>query len=374
MTEQKNKIATVERLISVVPHPNADRLDLVKVLGYQCVTERGLHQAGDLIIYIQPDSVLPDPNANNVIDPAWAESYRKYSPSRIKAVKLRGEFSEGIIVKFEQLPISKCTIAPAGELEEGYDVSDLLGIKHYEPPLPQDLSAKGLLPFGIPKTDETRWENKISSLPFGERVNVTLKIDGQSWSCYYKVDTKEFGVLGRTMEYKDDAVNKYTEHIERYDIKNKLIAYCERHNVSLCLRGESYGKGIQTGAHNYHSTLDNALGIFSVYLIDERRYAGPGDPFYFLSVCADLKIPHVPLVENDVVLTQELIDKYSTGIKKIDGKPFEGVVINHGAYTITQDIVLPPSDENPNGCAFTDVKHFDPGSFKVINKPYDTTK
>lgn len=84
------KIASIEKLISVEPHPNADRLDIVKVLGYQCVTERGLHNAGDLIVYIQPDSVLPE-------DAEWAESYRKYSPKRIKAVKLRGEWSEGVI-------------------------------------------------------------------------------------------------------------------------------------------------------------------------------------------------------------------------------------------------------------------------------------
>jgi len=38
------KQASVERISSVITHPNADRLDLVKILGYQCVTERGLYQ------------------------------------------------------------------------------------------------------------------------------------------------------------------------------------------------------------------------------------------------------------------------------------------------------------------------------------------
>lgn len=371
------KIASVEKLISVEPHPNADRLDLVKVLGYQCVTEKGLHSAGDLIIYIQPDSVLPE-------DAAWAEGYRKYSPGRIKAVKLRGEFSEGIIVKFEQVReylLNKLTcveeiMQDASTLTgsaEGADVAAALDIKHYEPPLPQDLSAKGALPFGIPKTDEERWENITGRLPFGEKVDVSLKIDGQSWSAYYNFENKEFGVLGRTMEYKEDCSNRYTAQIERYDIKNKLTAYCEKYGVSLCIRGESYGDGLQAHSFNPHAKEKAGLAIFSVYNIRTRKYERRNDEFYFIRVAEELGLPTVPILERDVVLTQELIDKYSVGLKKIDGKPFEGVVINHGDYVIEREsniMVCPDGVERDVGGAKTYVAH----SFKVINKNYDSQK
>lgn len=363
------KIATIEKLISVEPHPNADRLDIVKVLGYQCVTERGLHKTGDLIVYIQPDSVLPE-------DAEWAEGYRKYSPGRIKAVKLRGEWSEGIIVKNEQ--VADILIANDGDCikpgDEGRDVASALNITHYEPPQPQDLSAKGLLPFGIPKTDETRWENKISALPFGETVDVTLKIDGQSWSAYYNVRTKEFGVLGRTMEYKEEAHNRYTAQIKRYDIKNKLIAYCEKHNVSLVIRGESYGDGLQRRNGNPHGEMPAGLALFSVFNIDTHEYECKGSQFYFPGVANELDIPHVPIIESDVVLTQELIDKYSVGLKKLDGKPFEGVVINHGPYSITRHVVLTDENIPEENREFDDTKNYSAGSFKVINKPYDMAK
>lgn len=358
------KIATVERIISVDAHPNADRLDLVKILGYQCVTEKGLHQAGDLIIYIQPDSVLP-------VDAAWAEGYRKYSPGRIRAVKLRGEFSEGIVVKFEQVSDFFPSIIL---LEEGYDVAPALGITHYEPPAPQDLSAKGLLPFGIPKTDETRWENKISHLPFGHPVDVTLKIDGQSWSAYYHIEKDEFGVLGRTMEYKQECSNKYTAHVERYDVKNKLTEYCKTHGVSLAIRGESYGSGIQSFESNPHAKLEPGLALFSVYNITERKYERLGDKHYFRNVAAELDIPHVPIVEENVILTRELVDKYSKELKKIDGKPFEGVVINHGAYTIQREAKVV---ELPDGTILNiepKLEEYAPNSFKVINLLYDSNK
>lgn len=359
-----NKIASVERLISVEPHSNADRLDVVKVLGYQCVTERGLHQTGDLVIYIQPDSVLPE-------DATWAESYRKYSPGRIKACKLRGEWSEGIIVKQEQ--VAHLVPAAFTESDDGRDVSADLSIKHYEPPVPQDLSAKGALPLGIPKTDEERWENMKPHLPIGEVVDVTLKVDGQSWSAYYDVDTDTFGVLGRTMEYKEECSNRYTSQIERYDIKNKLIAYCKDIGMSLCIRGESYGDGLQNHAFNPHAAEKAGLAIFSVWLIKERRYARKGHPFYFPIVAKQLEIPHVEFLETDVVLTQELIDKYSTGLKKVNGKPFEGVVINHDAYTKEfpkQVINLPDGSEKEIG----GTREYAAGSFKVINKSYDSNK
>jgi RNA ligase (TIGR02306 family) len=363
-----NKNASVEKIKSVVSHPNADRLDLVKILGYQCVTERGLHKEGDLVIYIQPDSVLPE-NA------VWAESYRKYSPGRIKAVKLRGQWSEGIIVKPEQVDFILLESSDCIQSEdEGRDVSDELCITHYEPPLPQDLSAKGLLPFGIPKTDEERWENMVDDLPFGEIVDVTLKIDGQSWTAYYNVESDSFGVCGRTLEFKDDAHNKYTAHIERYGIREKLSAYCKQHGVSLAIRGESYGQGIQAFAENPHSKENAGLAIFSVYRIQERKYARKGDEFYFPLVSQALDLPHVPILEENVVLTQTIVDKYSTGLKQIDGKSFEGVVINHGGYSLSHavdDVILPDGSMKKIENA---TKQYLPNSFKVINKNYDMSK
>lgn len=136
------KDATIEIISEVKDHPNADRLDLVTILGFQCVSQKGLYKGGEKIVYIRPDSQLPEL--------PWSEEYRKYSPKRVKAVRLRQEWSEGIIVPFELLPID------LSDKQVGDDVSELIGVTHYEPPAPQDLSAKGGLPYGIFKTDEER--------------------------------------------------------------------------------------------------------------------------------------------------------------------------------------------------------------------------
>ena len=351
------KLATIEQIKNVKPHPNADRLDLVTILGYQLITEKGLHNPGDVVVYIQPDTVLPEE--------AWAEGYRKYSPKRVKAVKLRGEWSEGIVVKYDQLkhllaaslffqsPESPQVVVDMSKPVEpcvdyiGTEVSGLLNVTKYEPPAPQDLSAKRHLPFNIPKTDEERWENLDDKIPFGSMCDVTLKVDGQSCSFYYNIETDEFGVIGRSFEFKDGVENKYTAHLNRYaNLKDKLISFCKKVNKSLCFRGESYGPGIQGMDKNPHSKGEYGWAMFSIFNITDKKYERKGSELYFKNVAAALGLPTVQVLMEDVPITQELINHYSFEIKALpNGNSFEGVVIN-----------------------------YDDGSFKVINKDYDSQK
>ena len=319
------RLATIEKILNVYPHTNADKLECVTVLGYQCIVPKGKYKIGDKIIYIQPDTILPDSE--------WAESFKKYAPKRIKAVKLRNEWSEGLVVDLIDVNIE-------GNLKD--DVTDILGILKWIPPIPNDINAIGPIPLNISKTDEERWENLIDILPFGEKCDLTLKIDGQSCSYYFH---ETFGVLGRAQELKTDSVNKYTYHVSNMNIDEKLENFCKKHNISLCIRGESHGKGIQSTNINPHSKYPNSWKMFSVWNIEKRRYEKKGDKYYFLNIAEELKLPTVDIIEKDVILTKELIQKYSKELKKLNGISFEGIVVQHSK-----------------------------GSFKIMNKHYDSKK
>ena len=54
-----NHRANVVRVGEILPHPNADKLELTHVEGYQIVVGKGNFKTGDLAVYIQPDSVVP---------------------------------------------------------------------------------------------------------------------------------------------------------------------------------------------------------------------------------------------------------------------------------------------------------------------------
>jgi RNA ligase (TIGR02306 family) len=264
-------------------------------------------------------------------------------------MKLRGEWSFGIFAPLSILNMGNVN------WQEGDEVSEVLDIVKYEPPEPKDESAKGGLPFGTPKTDENRYQNLKIADYYGVIADITEKIDGQSCSYGFKKETDYFFVAKRSMELKwkstDEQgnvvkhVNNFTDHIERYGIEDKLRAYCQLHNVSLALRGESYGVGIQNMKANPHSKKKNGWAMFSVWNIDENRYERKGDKHYFLNVAKALDLPTVGVWEKDVKITPQLIQKYSEGLEKINGEYFEGVVVN--------------TNET---------------SFKIINLKYDSLK
>lgn len=342
--ENNSKLASIEAVVEVFPHPNADSLEFVKVLGYNCLVPIGKYKVGDLGVLIQPDTCLPT-------NQEWATSFLKYAPKRVKSMKFRGEWSFGIfadlnIVDFlNELPL----------FGVGLEVSDLIGVYKYEAPEPKDESAKGGLPYNIGRTDEERYQNLNLENLYGEESDVGLKVDGQSNSFGYKLNEDRFFVLKRSLEVKylepqeDGTVkfynNNFTQHIKTYDIENKLRNYCQKHGVSLCLRGESYGGNIQAHKANPHANIKNGWGMFSVYNIDEHKYERKGSLHYYLNLAKELDLPTVENLEEDVIITPELIEKYATGIEQVNGNYFEGVVINTAKT-----------------------------SFKVINLKYDSMK
>lgn len=233
------------------------------------------------------------------------------------------------------------------DLTPGIEVSHLIGVTKYEAPAPQALDAKGPLPFGLGKTDEERFQN-ILDLPFGEEVMVTLKVDGQSatYYCHKDRQTGEWttGICSRSLEMKPECSNNYTRINAKHNILDKLLEYCQSHDVSLALRGEIYGSGIQAHAANPHSKLPLNFAAFNVYNFDTFSYENYESKHYYEDVCKEIGVPTVPNIGGQT-LTQDLIKWYAEDISEIDGKPFEGVVIKHKS-----------------------------GSFKVINLCYDSNK
>lgn len=187
-------------------------------------------------------------------------------------------------------------------------------------------------------------ENLGDKIPYGEKVDIDLKIDGQSATYGYKVDEDRFFITGRRFEIDHESENRYSVHVEK--VKEKIINYCKKHNVSLAFRGESYGNGIQSHKLNPHSSKPHSLAIFSVWNIDERKYENKDSKHYYENACKEIGLDTVDMLEKDVILTEELIKKYSVDLKKLpNGNYFEGVVVK---YTN--------------------------GSFKIINKYYDSNK
>jgi len=136
------KLASIQRIKNLEPIAGADAIEKATVLGWQLVVKKGEFAIGDLCVYCEIDSRLPD-------RPEF--EFLKARGMRIRTVRLRGQISQGICFPLSILPVYT-------DVQEDTDVTELLDITKYEPPIPAQLAgvAKGLFPSFIPKTDETR--------------------------------------------------------------------------------------------------------------------------------------------------------------------------------------------------------------------------
>ena len=99
--EQSRKLAHVEVIESLLPIEGADKIEVAKVLGWECVVKKGEFKVGEKVIYVEVDSVMPElPEYDFLKD-------RKY---RVRTIKLRGQVSMGLV-----LPIT--TLEKYGKLE-----------------------------------------------------------------------------------------------------------------------------------------------------------------------------------------------------------------------------------------------------------------
>jgi len=53
------KLASIQKIWKVEPIEGADRIELVSVLGWKCVSKKGEFKEGDLCVYFEVDAFLP---------------------------------------------------------------------------------------------------------------------------------------------------------------------------------------------------------------------------------------------------------------------------------------------------------------------------
>ncbi len=114
-------------------HPNADSLSLVHIDGYQVVVKTENWKAGDLAIYIQPDSVVPVAPQFEFLweGMTFPDGIVPVKRRRVTVRRFRGEYSEGMLLPLNDF----LDVLPEGVAYlPGTDVAELLSITHYEPP------------------------------------------------------------------------------------------------------------------------------------------------------------------------------------------------------------------------------------------------
>jgi RNA ligase (TIGR02306 family) len=314
-------IASIQEVRNVRKHTNADALDLVDVLGWTVVVKRGEFTEGAACVYVEIDSVLPE-------KPEFEFLRNKHF--RIKHIRLRGQDSNGICFPMSILPPKSPDIMPYWL---GEDVSEVLGISHYEKPVPACLAGTvvGHRPSFIKKTDELNLRSyphvleAMKGLPY----YITQKCDGSSGTYFLREGV--FGVCSRNLQLQEDENNQFWKMARKYDIEATLRKYCGEYAI----QAEVVGPGIQD---NHLGLREAELRAFNLVDINAGSLFSLDITKKFLS--DHLKIPMVPIIEEGGSLNysiDELLSIANSQKYASNGKPAEGIVVRPQSYTEYHD-------------------------------------
>ena len=281
------KLASIQRVWNVEPIPDADKIELAHVLGWQCVVNKGEFKPMDLGVYFEIDSFLP---VREEFEFLRSSSYKKTDIMgegfRLKTMKFRGQISQGLL-----LPLSLFPEIPA-DINLGMDVSEILGVRKYEIEEKATTGGNviGTLPYDVPHTDETRVQAEPDLIQEfkGLWFYISTKMDGSSHSV--SLDEDGFHVTGHNYEYKDDGSSAFYRLVNSMDLRDKVIAYVKENGLkTLTIQGELCAPGIQ---QNRLKLKKPEWYVFTVR-VDGKRVA----LYRMQEICKALGLKTVPIEE-----------------------------------------------------------------------------
>jgi RNA ligase (TIGR02306 family) len=170
------EVCTVEE---IRPHPNADRVEIIRVKNWECVSQIGQFEAGQKCTYFPPDSVISEELGEKFgiakyLAPLAKNPDGSRPPGlRIKAQRFRGERSFGFIAKPDN-----------PDWEVGTSVVEHYGVTKYEPPIHcRDGDSAPPISAFHGYTDIEHLGNFPGVLVDGEEIAVDEKIHGSNLRC-----------------------------------------------------------------------------------------------------------------------------------------------------------------------------------------------
>lgn len=265
----------VVKLESSERHPNADLLSIAHIFGgYPVVYKTESFKVGDKLVYIPIDSLVPldDPRFSFLSENADKKT------QRIKAKKLRGVFSMGMLVPADP------------EWKVGENVQEKLRIQKWEPPPPKNChinayseQAKdpGIIPIYTDLDSLRKYKNVLLE---DEEVVITEKLHGANARYVYGNDEMWCG-SHRTFKKRDER-NMWWQVAIKYDLEKILSE-----NPDTALYGEVYGQVQDLRYETQQGEL--RFAAFDLYDAKAGKYF---DYDEFAAFCARYSIPCVPVL------------------------------------------------------------------------------
>jgi RNA ligase (TIGR02306 family) len=285
--------------LTIHPHTNADALELAQVGLYRAVVAKGAYSTGDFAIYIPEQAVLP---ADLIAELGLTGKLAGSAKDRVKAIRLRGELSQGIVCR----PAALADVDLAAAHASGEDFAERLGVAKWVPPVPVSMSgdvvsAADLLPW----TDIENIARYPGIFEPGEEVAATEKVHGTCLLTSYLAATGEVlvsskGFGAKYLALAESTKNLYWRAVEVHGIRKAAAALADRYGATrVGIFGEVYGRGVQDLGYAADAKDDTTLGYaafdVAVDVAGVVRWLDPAEMREALTELAP-DLPLVPLL------------------------------------------------------------------------------
>lgn len=288
--KNKRMLASVRAAKEINPIEGADIIVAVKIDGWKCVCGKDdFKNPGELGVYFEIDSFLPLKDPRYAFLSREAIEFEGEQGVCLRTRKFKGQVAQGLFLPLRSFP-------ELVNAKEGDDVSEVLGIKKWEAPIPAQLSgiALGSFPSHTRRTDQERIQNleKENEENQGRMFEVTIKLDGSSMTVYRHND--RVGVCSKNLELKETEENS----LWRVARKQKIIEGLNYFGKNYSIQGEIVGEGIQ---HNKEGLKGHDFYIFDIFDIDNYTYLKPEERLDFVKKMQENGFPvkHVPFLKPD---------------------------------------------------------------------------
>lgn len=391
----ERELCYVVQIDAIEPIIGSDNCEAAVVGGWRIMTRKGTFKPGDLAIYFEIDSKVPETET-------FAFLEKKHY--KIKTQKYtfggKGNFvSQGLLMHpidfgWTTGETGKSIIIPddGTQLEKGDFLTQRLGVtyaidadnkrkgsgpdkykkmaarhkKIFSNPIVKKImkyslgrkimflffgkkkDKKGAWPLWVKKTDEERAENMLWILNNKSPFVATEKIDGTSTTFTMKrgkFGKNDFYVCSRNVVFdKPDKncfydTNVYVEMAKKYDIE-KILASILADDSTLdwvTLQGETYGAGIQKRDYGLN---EHRFAGFNFITSKEGRW----DSVRAAKFMAQYNVPWVPILDENYILPdtiEELREFSHNEGSRIDGVIKEGIVFRSQDGSISFKCVDP---------------------------------
>lgn len=351
-------------MLKIEPHNNADTLELAVVGDYRSIVRKGQFVTGDLGVYIPEGAIVPDWLIEKIGLTGKLAGPQK---NRVKAMKLRGILSQGLIVpldiypfhtyidkvgrdfKGERVGVARPLHDDDGRLVEGdgaevkfaplgTDVAEFLGITKYEPPIPVHMAGEVFAAHGYTlKYDIENIKKFPDAIPEGEMVLITEKLHG-TWTCFgYHPDighpiVTSKGLSGQGLAFKFNDANADNLYIRSLlstadadgddaldRLQKEFVA-----GLPFYILGETYGKGVQDLHYGLTKPHFRAFDIYVGQPGGEGRYLNGHE---FMSACNKIGLEMVPVLYHGP-FSKAIVNEFTDGKDNVTGAHMrEGVVV-----------------------------------------------